>query len=165
MDRNEEVLTNVRRIPDKVMEGAAITEFEIEIPDWDKRIEEYRKRIETEARERIEKINKKEIKEKSWQLYKECQKFLEDNERNWELEKLEREAERKKKERISEAKAKQEAIRVKVRERNLESELNKKLNELPIEEKNRIKREEELQRKRNYGNSEGKKESMKENQK
>ena len=111
----EEVLTNLRRIPDKIIEGTAKTEFEIEITDWEKRMEEHKKRIEKEATERIEKIEKKTVKEKCWQLYKECQKFLEENERTWEIEKLEREAEGKKKERIAEAKMKQENLKIKVR--------------------------------------------------
>ena len=29
-------------------------------------------------------IEKSEIKEKSWALYKECKNFLEENEKNWE---------------------------------------------------------------------------------
>ena len=85
-NQHEEVLTNLRRIPDKIIEGTAITEFEIEITDWEKRIEEHKKRIEMEANERIEKIEKKTVKEKSWQLYKECQKFLGENEKTWEIE-------------------------------------------------------------------------------
>ena len=143
-----EVLTNLRRIPDKVIEGTTITDFEIEITDWEKRLEDHKNRIEMETKERIEKLERKTVKEKSWQLYKECQKFLEENERSWEIEKLEREAERKKRERIVEAKAKQENLRLKIRERNITTTLEKKIEELPTEERKRIRREEELARRR-----------------
>ena len=50
-------------------------------------------------------------------LNRECRKFLENNEKNWERSRLEREQERKKIERLAEARLKQEEIRLKVRER------------------------------------------------
>ena len=58
--------------------------------------------------------------------------------------KLEREAERKKKERIAEAKMKQENLKIRVRERNITKTLEKKIEELPTDERKRIRREEEL---------------------
>ena len=36
-------LNNLRRIPDRVVEGETITEFEIETIDWEKHLEEHRK--------------------------------------------------------------------------------------------------------------------------
>ena len=45
IDQKEEKITNLRRIPDKVIEGTTITDFEIEVINWEAHIEEHRKRI------------------------------------------------------------------------------------------------------------------------
>ena len=58
-DQRDELITNLRRIPDKITEGTIITDFEIEIIHWEAHLEEHRNRIEKETEERIEKIQKK----------------------------------------------------------------------------------------------------------
>ena len=79
-------------------------------------------------------------------LYKECKKFLETNERNWEQRRIERELEMKKKERLSIADNKREKLKEKVRERKLAEEISNKMNKLPVKERNRLNQEEEINR-------------------
>ena len=71
--------------------------------------------LEKEVRERNERIKLKTEKENTWALYKECKKFLEENERNWELMKLEREQEKRRKERLDRASSKKKEIVERVR--------------------------------------------------
>ena len=52
-----EKLINLRTI-EKIVEGETITEFEIEIVDWDKKLLEHRIRLETETRERETRLEK-----------------------------------------------------------------------------------------------------------
>ena len=126
-----EHLTNIRRIEDKVVEGEEITEFEVEIVDWDKVLKDHKERLENETKEREERLEKKEIKEKSWELYKECKIFLENNEKNWEKLRNEREIEMKRKERLARAREQQEITREKVREKKLEKEIREGIVKLP----------------------------------
>ena len=96
-----EKLTNVKRIEDKIFEGESIVEFEIEEKrDWDKILKDHIEELEKETKEREERIQSKEMKEKSWQLYKECKKFLEENDKNWEKLRNEREKEEKRRQRL-----------------------------------------------------------------
>ena len=96
VENQQEKLENVKRIEDKIYYGETITNFEIEEKrDWEKVLREHRERIENETKEREKKIEKKEIKEKSWELYIECKGFLEANEKNWEKHRIEREQELK----------------------------------------------------------------------
>ena len=114
---NSEKLVNIRRIEDKVMEGLAITDFEIienSKAEWDEKVRNHREEIEREVAEKKSRIEKQKLKESSWQLHRECKKFLEQNEKNWETRRLEREKENKKKERLEVARSKQERIRKKV---------------------------------------------------
>ena len=65
-------MTNIRQIENVVVEGETITDFELEEIDWEKHIADHKTRLEREIQERLERIEKKEIKEKSWELYKLC---------------------------------------------------------------------------------------------
>ena len=51
-------------------------------------------------------MKKKDIKEKSWLLYKESKKFLEENKESWKKRKLERDKENERIERVAIAKEK-----------------------------------------------------------
>ena len=82
----KEILTNVRRVEDKVMEGETITDFEVIVrteEEWEIHIKEHQTRLEEELKEKERLLKKKDIKEKSWLLYRESKKFLEENEENW----------------------------------------------------------------------------------
>ena len=137
-----ERLTNLRTI-EKVIEGETITDFEVEIVDWDKRLLEHRTRLETETREREQRLEKQKIKIKSWELYRECKTFLENNEKNWEHKRQEREIENKRIERLNRAKVQQENLRLKIKQKKLEQDLKEKLEKLPTEKKIELITEEE----------------------
>ena len=141
-------LTNNRRIEDKVIEGETITDFVIEEIDWDKHLKEHRERLELEASQREKRLEKKSMKQKSWELYIECKNFLEQNEKNWEKTKLEREQERRKMERLSKANKQQEELRTRVKERKLEKERAQKLEELPTLKRNELLLEEEREKRK-----------------
>ena len=144
----KEIITNIKRIEDRIWYGESFKgDFEIEHTDWEKVIQEHKERLEKETKERESNIERKEIKEKSWQLYKECQKFLENNEKNWEKLKIEREQERKRKERLSLARGKQEKLQDKIKERKLEKEIQEGMNKLPQQKRNEILIEENRKQK------------------
>ena len=145
--RTGERLTNIKTLENIVIEGETITEFEILEVNWEEHLENHRIYLEEEARIRNERLNKKEIKEKSWELYKRCQNFLEENDKDWERRRNEREIEKKKQERLSLANTKQERIRQKVKEIKLEEDIKKDLAKLPPKRRNEIEQEEERKRK------------------
>ena len=86
-----EIITNIRSVENRIVEGEIITNFEIEKVDWEKVLQEHHDRLEKETREKVQRLRKKEIMEKSFLLNRECRRFLEENEKNWEKEKRERE--------------------------------------------------------------------------
>ena len=141
-----ETLTNAHRIEDKVVEGEQITEFEIITTDWDEVLKQHKERLEKEVEDKKNQLERQEIKEKSWALYKECKDFMENNVKHWEEKKRERELERKRKERLMIGEQKREKVKEKVRQRELEKELEKKLDMLPRKEKEKIVIEEEKKR-------------------
>ena len=145
--RLEEKLTNIKQIENAVFEGETITDFELEEIDWEKHIAEHKSRLERETKERLERLEKKEIKEKSWELYKLCKNFLEENDSDWQKRKHERELEIKKIERLNTARHKQEKLKMKVHQRKLEEEVQRKLYQLPETRRIQLEQEEEKQRK------------------
>ena len=96
------VLTNIRRI-ELLWEKQQKTSKQ-------KRKETWKKYLNTMHKEQIKK-QKKEVKEKSWLLYREYKDFLEKNKKNWEKIEIEREIERKKRERLYRARDKQEKVK------------------------------------------------------
>ena len=80
-------------------------------------------------------------------MYKRCQNFLEENDKDWERRRNEREIEKKKQERLSLANTKQERIRQKVKERKLVEDIKKGLVKLPPKRRNKIEQEGERKRK------------------
>ena len=85
-------LTNLRSI-EKIVEGETISEFEIEIVDWDQKLLEHRNRFESETRKKEKQLEKQKLKMKSWELYNECKTFFENNKKNWESRRKEKEIE------------------------------------------------------------------------
>ena len=82
-----ERLTNAHRIEDKIIEGEQITEFEILTTDWDEVLKQHKERLEKEVEEKKNRLERQEIKEKSWALYRECKDFIENNDKHWEEKK------------------------------------------------------------------------------
>ena len=143
-----EKLTNIIRIENKVIEGETLLEdeFEIEVIDWDKFLIEHKERLENETLKRESQIERAKEKEKTWELYRECKNYLEENEKNWIVRKRERELENKRLERLDICRQKREELKEKVRERNLENEVSTKLEQLPRSERKKIEIEEEKRR-------------------
>ena len=117
IERNKKIrigekLENLVRIEDKVYEGETLEEgqFEIQTVDWDKVLKEHKERLEEERNKREAQLEKRAVKERSWQLFRECKIFLEENDKNWQARKIEEELDRKRKERLAEGKEKQERI-------------------------------------------------------
>ena len=87
----------------------------IECDDWNTRFIEYRKEILREQEEKAERLVVKEKKEQSWELYRLCKNFLENNSEDWRKRKEQRENEKNRVLRLEKAgilsrKAKLEAI-------------------------------------------------------
>ena len=69
----------------------------------------WERKIEQDKKERIERKNKKEI---SWELYKLCRKELEETSKEWEQRKVAREQERARQERVEKAKIRTRAAKI-----------------------------------------------------
>ena len=136
--KRSETITNIRNIENAVIEGESITDFEILKIDWEAHLRQHRIDLEKELEEKERRIKKRDIMEKSWQLYKESKKFLEENEEEWMKRKVEREEEAIKKERLEVAREKQEKLRKKINERKLKESLQLRKKELPMRERQRI---------------------------
>ena len=119
---------------------------DIDNRDWEQLIKSHGEKLEKETVEKEGKIEKIEIEEQSWALYRECKDYLERNEKNWEKARIDRELEEKKRERLSIARAKQEQMREKVKIRQLEKEIEKGIEKLPTKDRNKIEADEERKR-------------------
>ena len=62
--------------------------------DWNKILVEHRNRLEQEALERVNRYKKQAQKHESWELYRLCKKFLEQNNEKWNKRKEQDEIER-----------------------------------------------------------------------
>ena len=124
--RQETTLTNLRTLENKTYEVQETNkELEMVEEDWDKKITEYRQEIIREQCSRIEKIEKKERKEQHWELYKLCQKYLEENTKEWETRKAERDHEKERQERVQNAKMKSRRAKIKELEKNISKGIEK----------------------------------------
>ena len=140
-----ERLENIRVIEDAVIEGETISmeNYEIEVIDWDKRLKEHKEELEREFLERENRLKRQEEKSKSWELYRTCRDFLENNDSNWENKKIERIREQKRIERLDDARKQQTNIREKVRERMVDEKINDRMNQLPIAERKKLEQEQD----------------------
>ena len=147
-NRETEILTNIEVLDNKIIEGEILDmeKYELENIDWDAWLAEHHAELEREAAELEKRRKEQDKKHRSWELYRECKKFLEENEKDWKNRKQERDIENKRKERLNDARIKQDNIREKVRERNLDKKILEKMNELPKREKERIILEENKQK-------------------
>ena len=133
--KENEVITNLRRVEDKSYLGEEIKDFELEEErDWEQVLKHHKEKLEKEKQDKENRIRDEEIEKKSWELYTECKMFLEENEKNWEKLRTERELENKKKERLYVARCKQEQVKERVKERKLEKEIQEGLSKLPPKE-------------------------------
>ena len=74
--------------------------------DWNKILVEHRNRLEQEALERVNRYKKQAQKHESWELYRLCKKFLEQNNEKWNKRKEQDEIERSRIQRLEQARIK-----------------------------------------------------------
>ena len=117
-----ETLVNCRVVESKPIEGESLDWNKLEKLDWDAEMKKYREKLEKEANIRSERIRRQEKNADSWELYRLCKTFMEENERNWIAKKKERDAEVRRLERLSIGRRKKEELKEKVLERKLETE-------------------------------------------
>ena len=90
---------------------------------------EHRNRLEQEALERVNRYKKQAQKHESWELYRLCKKFLEQNNEKWNKRKEQDEIERSRIQRLEQARIKG----ISTRQKKFEKEQNKKLEMLPTD--------------------------------
>ena len=139
----QEKLTNIVTVENKIVQGPLEDlEWETKI-DWEEHLRNHRQEIEKKVEEREKLIAKKEDKEKSWELYKLCKTFLEENSEDWEKNKMKRNAEKNRLDRLQLAKHKQKKVQINYIEKKIEEGLKR----LPVEERKRLEEEEKKQEK------------------
>ena len=90
---------------------------------------EHRNRLEQEALERVNRYKKQAQKHESWELYRLCKKFLEQNNEKWNKKKEQDEIERNRIQQLEQARIKAISTMQKV----VEKEQNRKLEMLPTD--------------------------------
>ena len=97
--------------------------------DWNKVLVEHRNRLEQETLERVNRYKKQNKKHESWELYRLCKKFLEQNNEKWNKKKEQDEIERNRIQQLEQARIKAISTMQKV----VEKEQNRKLEMLPTD--------------------------------
>ena len=141
---NKEILTNCRRIEDKVMEQAVNAEdLEWEQPrDWNKMLQERKEMIEKEEITLAARLRVKERKEKGWELWKVCKELLEHMNDDW----------NKRKEKEQEEEARLTRLRIarekgtRSGQRELERKQKERIQLLPKETQKKLEQEQEKAR-------------------
>ena len=129
-----EKITNLRTLENHIYEAPEYNKNLEYIENWEEKIKEYRNSVVIDEEKRQKRISEKKKKEESWELYRICKKYLEDNSRDWEKMKEKRKAEKEKQIRLEKAGILKRKEKMKQLERNVMEGLNK----IPTEEKNRI---------------------------
>ena len=128
-------LTNLRTVERTIQAPERNAEQEEE---WEKKIKEHREQILKEEREKMARLEKQKKKEESWELYRLCKEFLEENSVEWEQRRKEREREQERLERVTRAKNKTRIAQLKLLRKNVDEGLKK----LPIRDREQIENEE-----------------------
>ena len=138
------VLTNVKRIENKVYQGPACYDMEY-MPDldWDRVIREHREQLEREQTEYNNRMKGKDDREQSWELNRLCRKYLEENDKKWAERKVKREQELARTLRLEKTGIKGRQAKLAEIRKNIE----KGMNMLPEVEKEKIEKEENKKRK------------------
>ena len=113
--------------------------------DWERRIREYRRDLERERVEDEERKEKATKKEKSWELFRECKRFIKENGGRWRVCKEEKEMvedEKRKKERFGKIGKK----KLEMKENLIQKKLAETWSRLPEKEKVKFRNEEEKRR-------------------
>ena len=113
--------------------------------DWERRIREYRRDLERERVKDEERKEKAKKKEKSWELFRECKRFIKENGGRWRVCKEEKEMveeEKRKKERFGKIGKK----KLEMKEKLIQKKLAETWLRLPEKEKVKFRNEEEKRR-------------------
>ena len=138
--RNKQViLTNCKRIEDKVIEQEVdSSDLEWEEPrDWDKMLQERKERLEQEETMLNQRLELKKKKEQSWELYRTCKEYLEQNNDSWNKRKIKEQEERERLIRLEQARIKGS----KIRQKQLENEQELRIKKLPREIQHQLEQE------------------------
>ena len=100
-----------------------------DLVDWNKVILEHRNRLEQEMLEIVNRYKKQNQKHESWELYRLCKRFLEQNNEKWNKRKEQEEIERNRIQRLEQARIKG----ISTRQKAFEKEQNEKLTMLPAD--------------------------------
>ena len=142
--REQEVLSNLRVVENKVCQGPACYDMEY-MPDrdWDQVLREHREQLEREESEYKSRMKRKEEREQSWELSRLCRSFLEENDKKWAERKVKREQELARTIRLENSGIKGRQAKLEEIKRNVE----KGMKMLPEIEREKIEREENKKRK------------------
>ena len=112
---------------------------------WEDKIREHKENIIREQQEQIATVEQENRKENSWELYRLCKEFLEENSQEWEIRRKERIKERERQERVSVAKNKTRKAQMKLLRKNVEAGVQrlttKDREQLEQEEKKKLRTE------------------------
>ena len=143
--QRQETLTNLRVIENKVVEGP-LEDLELEDKiDWEEKLRNHKEKIEKETEERERRLKRKEDKEKSWELYRLCKNYLEENSEDWGKRKMKRIEDKNRQERLQLAKCKQKKGQINFIKEKIEIGMKS----IPLEERKKMeeneKKEERLE--------------------
>ena len=143
--QRQETLTNLRVIENKVVEGP-LEDLELEDKiDWEEKLRNHKEKIEKETEERERRLKRKEDKEKSWELYRLCKNYLEENSEDWGKRKMKRIEDKNRQERLQLAKCKQKKGQINFIKEKIEIGMER----IPLEERKKMeeneKKEERLE--------------------
>ena len=118
-------------------------EIDGEQPEWDKLIREHRDEIVQEYEKRTENVETETEREQSWELYRLCKNYLEENSEAWRTRKIQREHEKNRQERLEKA----GLLRRKTQIEYIENNINKGIEKLTPADREKLKLEEQRKEK------------------
>ena len=93
--------------------------------EWDEKFSEHRNEILREQDKRTEHTEPEKEKEQSWELYRLCKTFLEENSETWRTRKIQRENEKNRIKRLEQAGLLRKATQIRYIEKNIEKGIEK----------------------------------------
>ena len=116
---------------------------EVELVNWEEKFQKHVEEMAQIEKEREERIEDAQKKEKSWELLRECRKFLMENEKNWKIESEERRTKTTKKaQRLKDVERKKELLK----ESLVQKKITDTWQQLPEAERKKLQQEDERKR-------------------
>ena len=119
---------------------------DVEVIDWEEIFENYNKETKRLEKEREEKIERKEKLELSWELLRECTRFLKENEKTWKKDGDNQLTERQKKEIKNKEKQAQARRKSKTEEKQKQKRIDETWQLLPAQKRQPLIEEEKRRR-------------------